>query len=195
MVGYFTNGHLVIHHRSEMSSTELAGIASEAKKELFHPQDAETLKLIEEAVKSGVKISEDQVLRIWKIVEKEKIPGLTRSIIWIEDGNARAGYQHMLDHAAEFEELGVTKEQMTEVAEAATTVGHPGGIEGKKKPGRPIFGLYFYGQPLAVAISIGSNGFVVAMNRISYDKFLKNVKDKNVTEELMRDLHSWPKES
>jgi hypothetical protein len=33
----------------------------------------------------------------------------------------------MLDHAREFEQLGVRKEKLAELVEAATTVGYPGG--------------------------------------------------------------------
>ncbi|OAX82789.1 hypothetical protein ACJ72_02861 [Emergomyces africanus] len=64
-------------------------------------------------------------------------------------------------------------EQLTEVAEAATTVGYPGGQQGgyKKGPGRPIFALAFYEKLVAVAISVGSKGFVVGMNRSSLDQF------------------------
>ncbi|EER39598.1 predicted protein [Histoplasma capsulatum H143] len=57
--------------------------------------------------------------------------------------------------------LGITKDQLAELAEAATTVGYLSGMQDHRQPGRPIFALSFYGKLVAVAILIGSNGFVV----------------------------------
>lgn len=39
--------------------------------------------------------------------------------------------------------------------------------------GRPIFRLIFYGKPVAVPISVGTNGFVIGMNRSSRKTFKK----------------------
>jgi len=50
-------------------------------------------------------------------------------------------------------------EQLTELAEASTSIGLPMGIQGKKGRSRPIYGLFFYNEPLAVAVQVGSNGF------------------------------------
>ncbi len=76
-------------------------------------------------------------------------------------------------------------------AEAATTVGYPGGEQkgGMNTPGRPIFGPSFYGQPLAVAISVGSNGFVVGMNRSSLETFKQKT---GLRDEDIAGLASWP---
>lgn len=149
---------------------------------------SEWKELIKLAANSNVKMTLDKVIRIWQIDKNRQIPGLQKRILWVEDNLPTAGYQHMLNHASEFEQIGITKHQLSEVAEAVTTVGIRGGKQGKK-PGRPIFGLYFYGKPLAVAISVGSNGFVVGMNRSSWEKFKEETK---LTEDEIAELATWP---
>lgn len=148
-------------------------------------------ELIKLAAKSDVKMSVDRIVRIWQIDGNRGIPGLERRILWVEDNLPQAGYQHMLNHAEEFQQIGITKDQLSEVAEAATTVGIPGGQQGSKgkRPGRPIFGLFFYGKPLAVAVSVGSNGFVVGMNRSSWEKFQEETK---LTAANINELATWP---
>jgi hypothetical protein len=95
----------------------------------------------------------------------------------------------MLNHRAEFEKLGVPASKLMEVAEAATTRGYYGGIQPCcKAPGRPIFGLFFHGKPLAVAISIGTNGFIVGMNSSNLSKLLETAK---LSRDDLRELHSW----
>lgn len=91
----------------------------------------------------------------------------------------------MLKHAKEFEELGIPTTQLAEVAEATTTVGIPGDAQSKWGAGRPILGIFFHEKPLAVAVSVGSNGFVVGMNRSSWEKFKKESKlDDGTIEKL-----------
>lgn len=148
-------------------------------------------KLIKLAAQSNVKMTMSKIVRIWQIDENRPIPGLDKQILWVEDNLPQAGYQHMLKHADEFEQIGITKDQLSEIAEAATTVGIPGGQQGNKgkRLGRPIFGLFFYGKPLAVAVSVGSNGFVVGMNRSSWERFKIETK---LTDANIEELASWP---
>ena len=169
-----------------MSNSELAGVASAAEAKIGR-KNPEFYTLIEEAVRNEVKITTEKVLHIWKITNRMNIPGLQQSIIWIEEGTDRKGYQHMLKHKESFEKIGVPESKLIEVAEAATSVGKAGGPQG---PGRPILGLFFYNDPIAVAISIKTNGFVVGMNLSSLDKFLE--KTSTSVGELQQ-LYSWPK--
>lgn len=75
-----------------------------------------------------------------------------------------------------------------ELIEAATTVGYPGGEQsaGKRKSGqdRSVFALHSHKIPLAVAISVGSNRFIVGMNRSSLEGFRQtiHVKDEDLIE-------------
>lgn len=147
--------------------------------------------LIKIAATSGVLMTVDRIIRIWQIDQNRPIAGLEKRVLWVEDNLPSAGYQHMLQHAHEFEQIGITKDQLAEIAEAATTIGIPGGVQGQKKKriGRPIFGLFFYGKPLAVAVSVGSNGFVVGMNRASWVEFQKKT---GLTDDRINELASWP---
>lgn len=94
----------------------------------------------------------------------------------------------MLILANEFQKSGITNNQLPEIAEAATSIGILGFLKGKTetKIGRPVFALKFYGKCLAVAISVGDNGFVIGMNRTSLKKF--KVKTKYTNE----DFPLWP---
>lgn len=129
----------------------------------------------------------NHIVQIWQIDDYQKIPGLQKRVLWVENNLPNAGYQHMLEHAHEFEQIGITRDQLAEVAEAATTVGIAGGAQGRKQKrlGRPIFGLFFYSKPLAVAV------IVVGMNRSSWVEFKRRT---GLTANIIRELASWPTE-
>jgi hypothetical protein len=147
-------------------------------------------QLVVETIQHGVKLTVENVVGIWRIADGT-IPGVERSILWVEDNLPSAGYRHMLEHAREFEQLGIRHDKLAELAEAATTIGHPGGEQkGGEGPGRPIFVLSFYGKPLAVAITVGSNGFVVGMNRSSLEAFKERT---GFSDEDVKRLASWPR--
>ncbi len=80
-----------------------------------------------------------------------------------------------------------------EVCEAATQIGLHMGNQGKRA-GRPIFGMFFRGQPLAVAVTVGKNGFVVGMNRQSYESMKQSSRmSRGMFEDVVQDLASWPR--
>jgi hypothetical protein len=87
------------------------------------PEGWETLAA--EAIKGGIKISKNMILRIWRSTP-ERIPGLTAGITWIEIGYQKnidnkqkgVGFLHMLTHKVEFEQLGIPPHQLLELAEA-----------------------------------------------------------------------------
>jgi hypothetical protein len=55
--------------------------------------------LLTETIESGVKLTLGNAVRVWRIGEG-KIPGVQRSILWIEDELPFAGYRHMLGSCA-----------------------------------------------------------------------------------------------
>ncbi|KKZ58042.1 hypothetical protein EMCG_05526 [[Emmonsia] crescens] len=63
----------------------------------------------------GGKINLEGILRIWRITNP--LQGVDQKVLWLEDGSASAGYQHILKHAAEFEELEITKDRLAELAD------------------------------------------------------------------------------
>ena len=155
--------------------------------------DAEFDALVREALDKGIKMSAREVHRIWHLPEIRTIlPEVQHGICWIENGSATSGYQHMIKHAEEFEDAGIDKEQLKELAEAATKVGKDHGPQNKKRPGRVILSLWFRGQPIAVAISVGTNGYVVGMNRQSLKECRKRADlSKEDLETLLRQKHFW----
>ena len=100
----------------------------------------------------------------------------------------------MEQHNKEFQEY--TPEKLMELVEASTQVGKPLGQQGSGSRFRPILGLFFYDQPLAVAVQVGSNGFVVSMNKKSLDDVVKKNPqhgELDAVKQLLQDSHSWPK--
>lgn len=163
---------------SELSSDERS-IVEEAERVIQAlTLSADAKRLIREMIAQPVKMSIPNVIDIWELGQgrRESIPGLKSHVVWLEEGNDKAGYQHMLKHADEFRQLGISQNELVEVAKAATQVGDVVGSQrGKSRtgPGRPIFLMIYKDIPVAVAISIGSNGFLVGMNRQAFDKYLK----------------------
>jgi hypothetical protein len=99
---------------------------------------------------SHVKISPEKVARIWTIAHRERIPALERDILWVETGTKAAGLAHMEKHLRNWEKFGVGREQLTEIAQAATQVGYLMGVEygAKGKPPTPVYALVFLWRPL-----------------------------------------------
>ncbi|KAF2811047.1 uncharacterized protein BDZ99DRAFT_462324 [Mytilinidion resinicola] len=99
------------------------------------------------------------VLSVWKVIDERKqyFPGLRSNAIWVETGNTKAGYEHILRHQDEFKLLGIGPHELAEVAEAVTTVATHVGAQKKtaKRPGRPVFLVIYKDKPIAVAIDVG----------------------------------------
>lgn len=109
-------------------------------------------------------------------------------------GPRGAGIQHILEkHSKEFAKY--EPQQLVELAEASTSVGLYVATHGQGTRTRPIFGLFFYGEPVAVAIQVGSNGFVVSMNPVTLEKVIRrNPRHGSVNElvAILQRSHGWP---
>lgn len=82
-----------------------------------------------------------------------------------------------------------------ELAEASTSIGLPLGVQGKRGHSRRIFGLFLYGESLAVAVQVGSDGFVMPMRPMALDKLVKKDPQHGSVNELIALLeksHRWP---
>ena len=55
-------------------------------------------------------------------------------------------------------------------------------------PGRPILLLFFHDKPIAVAISVGDNGFVAGMNPRNFEEFRD---EAGISLDLMN-IPTWP---
>ncbi|OPH35906.1 hemagglutinin repeat-containing protein [Moraxella atlantae] len=111
---------------------------------------------------NGVKISSENVVTT----------GITPTgkIVFLETGSSKAGLQHIVErHAAEFNTIGVSNQQIPSVLINTLEHGKIVGYQGKKN-GRPIYQTVINGQTRYIAISVGSNGFIVGANPVSKPK-------------------------
>ncbi|MEV6228505.1 hypothetical protein AB0L88_11620 [Saccharopolyspora shandongensis] len=130
-----------------------------------NPEDRQ--RLIEEALAQGHKISPDKVAEIGKDPNGR--------IVWLEEGKGGkggAGLEHVYEHEKEFTDRGIPREEIGKFAHEAATEGKYTGYSQGKPPGRPIFEIEYGGQRHFVALTIGSNGFIVGANmKSSKDPF------------------------
>lgn len=84
--------------------------------------------------------------------------------VFLETGNSDAGLQHIIEeHGAEFANMGVSPAQIPEVVMQAVTEGNIVGYQGSGT-GRPIYQVTVNGQQQQIAVTVGSNGFIVGAN-------------------------------
>ncbi|KAJ5727371.1 hypothetical protein N7493_005191 [Penicillium malachiteum] len=151
-------------------SSQASGIT-----ELSIPNEWKTL--LRGLLDKGVRVTVQDVQRVWQLAL-----GRVNQI----DGLASQTFQKF----AQYE-----PRQLVELAEASTSVGLHVGTQGRRGRTRPIFGLFFYGEPVAVAVQVGSNGFIVSMNPSNLEKVVKsNPRHRSINEliAILRASHSWP---
>ncbi|KAJ6024734.1 hypothetical protein N7540_005531 [Penicillium herquei] len=173
-------------------SSQASGIT-----ELSIPNEWKTL--LRGLLDKGVRVTVQDVQRVWQLAlgRVDQIDGLVSQTLWVETGSTGhrgAGLQHILEHHSQ-EFAQYEPQQLVELAEASTSVGLRIGTQGRRARTRPIFGLFFYGEPVAIAVQVGSNGFVVSMNRSSLEKVVKsNPRHGSINEliAMLRASHSWP---
>ena len=66
-------------------------------------------------------------------------------------------------HGVDFERRGISREQIPKAVIDAVKSGVPVGVQGRK-PGRPIYEVDINGTKQRIAVTVGSNGFVVGAN-------------------------------
>lgn len=116
--------------------------------------------LLAELRRAGIKHSPSDVLRIARMPDGQ--------IIFLEKGRGTgprpSGLQHVLvEHAADFARRGISAEQIPDLLLEARAQNRVVGYQGRGS-GRPIYRVEFNGQTHYVAISIGSNGYIVGAN-------------------------------
>lgn len=112
-------------------------------------------KLMSELANCGVKYNANDVIMITK--------NSNGKLVWLEKGNSSAGYQHILDHAVDFETKGISSNQLSDFVSTALSKGEIVGMQGT----RPIYEVMYNGSLQRVAITIGNNGFIVGANPVS----------------------------
>ena len=111
---------------------------------------------LEEMSKNGVKFSPENILKVEKLADGK--------IVFLETGNSSAGLQHIVErHASDFAKIGVSESQIPNVVIDAVSKGKIIGYQGKGT-GRPIYEITINGQKQRIAVTTGSNGFIVGAN-------------------------------
>jgi uncharacterized protein YukE len=116
-------------------------------------------ELLEELAANGVKHDPDKVILIGKDGDGK--------IVFLESGNAKAGLQHVMDHANQFADIGVPRAKVSQFVFEAATTGKIIGYQGKGTT-RPIYELMFEGRPYKVGVTVASNGFIVGANPVGH---------------------------
>ena len=131
-------------------------LSSENHNSLINPN------LLHELSERNEKFNAEDVVAIAKNKEGQ--------IIWLENGKGNAGLLHILGrHKKEFAERGVSENKIPEYLLKAVSEGKIIGYQGRSKT-RPIFEFEYDGETQHVAITIGSNGFIVGANPCSVKK-------------------------
>lgn len=114
--------------------------------------------LISELKLAGVKFNESELKWLFKNNEGK--------IIFLEKGNTSAGFEHILSHKNDFIAKGIAESDISNFIMQALKENKIVGYQGLGT-GRPIYELIYKGTKQKVAITIGSNGFVVGANPTS----------------------------
>ncbi|MBO1351148.1 MAG: hypothetical protein EBE86_029015 [Hormoscilla sp. GUM202] len=112
--------------------------------------------LIAELRQAGIKHSPENILGIAKLPDG--------NIVFLESGDSESGLQHILqEHSDDFADRGISPDQIADVVMAAVTTGRFVGYQGRSRT-RLIYELTFNGETQYIAVTIGSNGYIVGAN-------------------------------
>jgi len=126
---------------------------------IFSGTKGEGRELINELIDNNIKINPKDVVAI-----TEDSLG---KIVWLEKGHLgknASGLKHILDtHENQFTKQGIAAKEIPQYLMIAVKTGHIVDYQGKGT-GRPIYEFIYDGKLRRVAISIGSNGYIVGAN-------------------------------
>lgn len=116
--------------------------------------------LISELEQNGIKFTKEDIV----FIAKDK----TGKTVFLEKGNGSAGLQHILDrHEKDFLNKGLERNDIPKIIMKALTSGTKTGKTQGRAPGRPIYVVEYNGTVYNIAITVGSNGFIVGANPAS----------------------------
>ncbi len=132
---------------------------------IFSGTKGEGAALVSQLEARGEKINAKDVVAITK--------DSYGNIVWLEKGHAGdrpSGLEHILDaHGSDFESQNITKDEIPQYLMTAVKSGTIIGYQGRGI-GRPIYEFIYEGITRRVAITIGSNGYIVGANPKSLPK-------------------------
>lgn len=112
--------------------------------------------LFNELTGRGVKFTRDSVVRISKLSDGR--------IVFLEMGNSKAGLTHILEnHGEDFLKKGISEKQLPDLLMKSLETNKIVGYQGKGQ-GRTIYEVNYQGRQYHIAITVGSNGFIVGAN-------------------------------
>ncbi|WP_063126090.1 hypothetical protein [Nocardia fusca] len=145
-----------IHDLIETIEDSVEAQSKPEKKSGIATTPEEINALIDELEQSGVKFSREDIVSIGRDADGK--------VVFLEKGNDRAGLEHILRHSGEFGDKGIPESEIPNLVMKAVTEGEVVGTQGKN---RPVYEILHNGQPVRIAVSVGSNGFVVGANPAS----------------------------
>ena len=87
-------------------------------------------------------------------------------VVFLETGNSASGLKHIVqEHATDVANLGISEVQIPSVVTRAVSEGNIVGYQGRET-GRPIYEVTVNGQLRRIAITTGSNGYIVGANPV-----------------------------
>ena len=105
---------------------------------------------------NGVKFSESELVATGRDADGK--------VAFLERGNEKAGLEHIVKgHGADFEGRGIAEDQIPHAVMTSVTDGKQVGFQGKGT-GRPIYETEIDGRTQHIAVTKGSNGFIVGAN-------------------------------
>jgi len=111
--------------------------------------------LIQEVIDNGYKITPENVMGIVKNANDD--------IIWLETGNSSSGFQHILEHSEQFNDVGIPDSSLSNFILNAVAKNNIVGYQGKNTD-RPIYQIDYNGKSYYVAVTISENGYIVGAN-------------------------------
>ncbi|WP_199313149.1 hypothetical protein [Microcoleus sp. FACHB-672] len=110
--------------------------------------------LIAELQAAGVRHNPDEILQIAK-----KLDG---SIVFLETGNDRSGWQHIRrEHTEDFANRGIPEDQIQDAIMAGVTRGRIIGTQGTS---RSVCEVVFNSETQYISVEVASNGYIVGAN-------------------------------
>ena len=105
---------------------------------------------------AGIKFDPGQIVTIFRNADGR--------IVWLEKGDSARGLAHIIgEHGAEFAAHGYSEAEIPDLLRQALQSGKIIGYQGKGA-GRPIYEVMFGGKLVKIAITVGSNGYIVGAN-------------------------------
>lgn len=112
--------------------------------------------LLNELATKGVKFTPENVIATARAPSGQ--------VVFLETGDSASGLMHIVQrHATDFANVGISEAQIPGVVTRAVSEGNIVGYQGRGT-GRPIYEVTVNGQAQRIAITTGSNGYIVGAN-------------------------------